>query len=83
MASIEVDIDIEDYLDEVDTSDLIEELKSRKDRKDYNGLDSITQEDMVKILTDNLADEMKLEEFLSKFKNIPQAELTTFLNNYK
>lgn len=82
MASI--DIDIEDYLDEVDTKYLIEELKSRKEYKEGGaGLEDIVQDDVVKILTDNLADEMKLEEFLSKFKSIPQAELTEFLNNYK
>ncbi len=31
MSLIEVDIDIEDYLGEVDTSDLLEELESRDD----------------------------------------------------
>lgn len=30
MATIRVDIDIEDYLDEVETSDLIDELEMRK-----------------------------------------------------
>lgn len=69
MATIEVDVDIEDHLDEVSTIDLIDELKGR------GGIS--------KALTDNLADEMKLEEFLEKFRDIPQAELTTFLNNYK
>jgi hypothetical protein len=69
MATIEVDVDIEDHLDEISTIDLIDELKDR--------------DGIAKLLTDNLADEMKLEEFLEKFKNIPQAELTTFLNNYK
>lgn len=75
MATIEVDIDIEDHLDEVDTEDLISELISRKE--------PIRSLELGKVITDNLADEMKLEEFLEKFKNIPQAELTTFLNNYK
>lgn len=69
MATIEVDVDIEDHLDEVSTRDLIDELKGRVG--------------IAKALADNLADEMKMEEFLEKFKNIPQAELTTFLNNYK
>lgn len=76
MARIEVDI--EDHLDEVKTIDLIDELV---DRKDLCKL--ITKENLIKYLTDNLADEMKLEEFLEVFKNIPQAELTTFLKNYK
>lgn len=71
MAYIRVNVDIEDHLDEVDTEDLISELETRK--AGFN----------TKSLTDNLAYEMKLEEFLEKFKNIPQAELTTFLNNYK
>lgn len=75
MATIEVDVDIEDHLDEVDTEDLISELISRKE--------PVNSFNLAKVLTDNLADEMKLEEFLEKFKNIPQAELTTFLNNYK
>lgn len=71
MATIEVEVDVEDHMDEVDTEDLIHELETRK--VGFN----------TKSLTDNLADEMKLEEFLEKFKNIPQAELTTFLKNYK
>lgn len=76
MATInaDVEIDIEDHLNEVDTNDLIAELRKR-----IGGESEV----IAKALTDNLADEMKMEEFLEVFKNIRQAELTDFLNQYK
>jgi hypothetical protein len=72
MASIH--IDIEDYLDEVGTYDLISELEDRKlDKENTDRLRAIIQKDGVISKLNglgslSLADLMKLEEFLETLK---------------
>ena len=73
MAYIEVDIDIEDHLDEVDTDDLVRELKSRGE--DGKIISSIMG-------ASSLRDISKIEAFIDKFKDIPESELDDFLNRY-
>lgn len=65
-----IDIDIEDYLDEVGTYTLISELEHRSlDKEDIDRLRAIIQKDGVisklnELNSLSLADLMKLEEFL-------------------
>lgn len=76
MARIEVsvDIDIEDYLDEVLTSDLIDEINSRKlTTREEKQLKSIKEKQSGTIL-----DSMKLEICLNGFKNKTLEELEQF-----
>lgn len=69
-----IDIDIEDYLDEVDTYTLISELEDRRlDKENTDRLRAIIQKDGVisklsELNSLSLADLMKLEEFLETLK---------------
>jgi len=86
MASI--DIDIEDYLDEVSTRFLEKELERRTDKS------TITQkrlelpeyfkmkEIMAELGIDNMPDVCKFEHFIKKFKDIPEVAIDNFLNQY-
>lgn len=71
MASI--DIDIEDYLDEVSTTSLILELQSRRLHKDHVEMlrDAISRSGVLEKLKGlkslSLADSMRLEDFLETF----------------
>lgn len=70
-----IDIDIEDYLDEVSTYNLISELEDRKlDKENTDRLRAIIQKEGIvgkinELRSLSLADSMKLEEFLETFKN--------------
>jgi hypothetical protein len=74
MAYIEVEVDIEEYLGEVETDRLIEELESRKlDKDNLRELTNIvtmgTSIGILKSLnTISLTDQIKLEEFLETLK---------------
>lgn len=76
--SVDVDIDIEDYIDEISTEDLIEELKSRKaDPSIYKSID------VYKIFgAESLQDVIKVEAFLKKYKDVPESDLDSFLDKY-
>ena len=69
-----IDIDIEDYLDEVGTYTLISELEDRRlDKESTDRLRAIIQKDGVisklnELNSLSLADLMKLEEFLETLK---------------
>jgi hypothetical protein len=69
-----IDIDIEDYLDEVGTYNLISELEDRRlDKENTDRLRAIIQKDSVigklnELSSLSLADLMKLEEFLETLK---------------
>jgi hypothetical protein len=69
-----IDIDIEDYLDEVGTYTLISELEDRRlDKENTDRLRAIIQKDGVisklnELSSLSLADLMKLEEFLETLK---------------
>jgi hypothetical protein len=69
-----IDIDIEDYLDEVGTYTLISELEDRRlDKENTDRLRAIIQKDGVisklnELSSLSLADIMKLEEFLETLK---------------
>jgi hypothetical protein len=69
-----IDIDIEDYLDEVSTYNLISELEDRRlDKENTDRLRAIIQKDGVisklnELSSLSLADLMKLEEFLETLK---------------
>jgi hypothetical protein len=69
-----IDIDIEDYLDEVGTYNLISELEDRRlDKESTDRLKAIIQKDGVigklnELSSLSLADLMKLEEFLETLK---------------
>jgi len=69
-----IDIEIEDYLDEVSTYNLISELEDRRlDKENTDRLRAIIQKDGVisklnELSSLSLADLMKLEEFLETFK---------------
>jgi hypothetical protein len=69
-----IDIDIEDYLDEVGTYNLISELEDRRlDKENTDRLKAIIQKDGVigklnELSSLSLADLMKLEEFLETLK---------------
>jgi hypothetical protein len=69
-----IDIDIEDYLDEVGTYALISELEDRRlDKENTDRLRAIIQKDGVisklnELSSLSLADLMKLEEFLETLK---------------
>jgi hypothetical protein len=69
-----IDIDIEDYLDEVSTYSLISELEDRRlDKENTDRLKAIIQKDGVigklnELSSLSLADLMKLEEFLETLK---------------
>lgn len=69
-----IDIDIEDYLDEVGTYTLISELEDRRlDKENTDRLRAIIQKDgVISKLNEStplsLADLMKLEEFLETLK---------------
>lgn len=69
-----IDIDIEDYLDEVGTYALISELEDRRlDKESTDRLRAIIQKDGVisklnELNSLSLADLMKLEEFLETLK---------------
>lgn len=69
-----IDIDIEDYLDEVDTYALISELEYRNlDEEDMDKLRIIMQKDTAinkinELGLLSLSDYMKLEEFLETLK---------------
>lgn len=69
-----IDIDIEDYLDEVGTYTLISELEDRRlDKENTDRLRAIIQKDGVisklnELNSLSLADLMKLEEFLETLK---------------
>jgi hypothetical protein len=71
MASI--DIDIEDYLDEVSTTSLISELQSRRLHKDHIVMlrDTISKSGVLEKLDSlkslSLSDSIRLEEFLETF----------------
>lgn len=86
MASI--DVDIEDYLYEVSTRDLEEELRTRNDLspdvKKRLKLDEPfrMQEIMADLGIDNIPDVCKFEHFMKKFRNIPENEIDDFLNKY-
>lgn len=69
-----IDIDIEDYLDEVGTYTLISELEDRRlDKENTDRLRAIIQKDgVISKLNEStplsLADLMRLEEFLETLK---------------
>lgn len=69
-----IDIDIEDYLDEVGTYTLISELEDRRlDKENTDRLRAIIQKDGVisklnELNSLSLADLIKLEEFLETLK---------------
>ena len=69
-----IDIDIEDYLDEVGTYTLISELEDRRlDKENTDRLRTIIQKDGVisklnELNSLSLADLMRLEEFLETLK---------------
>jgi hypothetical protein len=69
-----IDIEIEDYLDEVSTYSLILELENRKLNKEHvDKLRIITQgggllEKLDELKHLSLADSIKIEEFLETFK---------------
>jgi hypothetical protein len=69
-----IDIDIEDYLDEVGTYNLISELEDRRlDKENTDRLKAIIQKDGVigklnELSSLSLSDLMKLEEFLETLK---------------
>jgi hypothetical protein len=69
-----IDIDIEDYLDEVGTTTLILELEHRDLRKDHIDLlrriisNSGLLDKLEELRPLSLADSMKLEEFLETLK---------------
>lgn len=69
-----IDIDIEDYLDEVGTYTLISELEDRRlDKENTDRLRAIIQKDGVisklnELNSLSLADLMRLEEFLETLK---------------
>ena len=73
MAYIEVDvhIDIDEHLHEVSTDVLQEELKGR----------GVQVEE--KVIQLNLIDQIKFEEFMKVFKDVPQNEFDSFINKYK
>lgn len=78
-----IDIDIEDHLDEVSTSNLIKELQARKDRKKVGrNLDGDEFNIYAELKIDNLSDVMKFEHFMKKFRNIPEQTIDDFLNQY-
>jgi biopolymer transport protein ExbD len=68
----EVHIDVSDHLHEVDNEDLISELESR-------GVGDAKS----KIVQLNLLDQIRYDEFMSVFKNIPQSDFDEFINKYK
>jgi hypothetical protein len=69
-----IDIDIEDYLEEVGTYNLISELEDRRlDKENTDRLKAIIQKDGVigklnELSSLSLSDLMKLEEFLETLK---------------
>tara|TARA_R110000803_G_scaffold184282_1_gene246629 strand:- start:66 stop:311 length:246 start_codon:yes stop_codon:yes gene_type:complete len=74
---VEVDIDIEEYLDEVDTDDLIDELASRD--LDSNEISRISTSFSNSIdFKSTLLDELKTEVVLNGFKNKSLEELEKF-----
>lgn len=83
-----IDIDIEDHLGEVDTSDLIRELEDRtifpKDRKRLITALKLTDSEFVEINSapTSLRDVIKIEAFYAKYKDVPEADLDEFLNKY-
>jgi hypothetical protein len=68
-----IDIEIEDYLDEVSTYNLISELQNRKlDKENADRLRAIIQKENIvgkisELRSLSLADSMRLEEFLETF----------------
>jgi len=86
MARVQVDVDIEDYLDEVQTIDLEKELESRRNRSikkmTRHEKDDFNFNVYCELKIDNLSDVMKFEHFMKKFRNIPESVIDSFLNNY-
>lgn len=92
---VEINVDIDDYVHEIDTDTLIEELTFRKLSstekgilKTFLGCDEVSDE--VKNLMDNeihfnpdsLRDFVKLEVMAKKYKDVPEADLEEFFNKY-
>ncbi|HLS37652.1 MAG TPA: hypothetical protein VK023_05215, partial [Sphingobacterium bovisgrunnientis] len=67
--NVDVDIDIEDYIDEISAEDLIAELQSRKQEASvYKSID------VYKIFgAESLQDVIKVEAFLKKYKDVPES----------
>ena len=76
--SVDVYIDIEDYIEEISTEDLVKELQSRtSDPAIYKSID------VYRIFgAESLQDVIKVEAFLKKFKDVPESDLDNFLNKY-
>lgn len=66
-----IDIDIEDYLDEVSTSDLMSELLSRKNimsqlkGKGVDVLDALSEDDIINYLKDHFSAEAIIKKVLN------------------
>ena len=71
--STEVEIDVIDIIDQIDTNDLVEELKHRE--YPMGDLQDLTK-------AESIQDIIKLEAVLAKYKDIPESELDEFLNKY-
>lgn len=64
----EVEIDVCEFIDEIDTYDLVDELIGR----DYKGI----------IKLDSVKDQCKFEAIKEKFYDIPESDLDEFLSRY-
>lgn len=83
MATVTVDaeVDLDDVIREINTEDLIDELKSRNGR--YDGAGVIIEVLLKEIKAErNLLNVMKMEAILGKFDRIPTTDLDEFLSKY-
>lgn len=83
MATVTVDaeVDLDDVIREINTEDLIDELKIRNGRYDGSGV--IIEVLLKEIKAErNLLNVMKMEAILEKFDRIPTTDLDEFLSRY-
>lgn len=70
----EVEFDPSEYLSDIDTKDLLEELKDRNE--------DVHERSTGIIKLNSIQDEIKFEAIKQKFYNIPEHELDEFLSKY-
>lgn len=76
-----VDIDVDDIIGDIDTQDLIDELKSRKE----NVSDLIEHKKMLYKLckVDSVQDAIKIDAIIKCYKDIPESDLDQFLSRFQ
>lgn len=81
MLTVDAEIDVYDIIGDIDTQDLIDELKNRK--KDIKDL--IEHKTMLYKLcrVESVQDAIKIDAIIQSYKKIPEPDLDKFLNQYQ